>query len=95
MQFLVIVRVLETAVGPDDARVRRELGPAIQRILASGKIAASGTFAGIRCGFFLINVDAPEDIFTTLGKVIIENFHVDIYPTMPFAKLSEVFAMYD
>jgi len=27
--------------------------------------------------------------------VIIENFHVDIYPTMPFAKLSEVFAMYD
>jgi len=95
MQFLVIARVLETVVGPDDARVRRELGPEIQRIMASGKVAASGTFAGMRGGFFLIDVDAPEDIFKTLGKVIVENFHVDIYPIMPFAKLGEVFAMWD
>lgn len=95
MQFLVIARVLETVVGPDDVRVRRELGPEIQRIMASSKIATSGTFAGIRGGFFLIDVDAPEEIFMTLGKVIVENFHVDIYPIMPFAKLGEVFAMWD
>jgi hypothetical protein len=48
-----------------------------------------------RRGFFLINVDVPEEIFTTLGRVIVENFHVDIYPIMPFAKPCEVFAMWD
>ena len=68
MQFLVIARVLETVVGPDDARVRRELGPEIQRIMASGKIAASGTFAGMRGGFFLIDVEAPEDILRPSGR---------------------------
>ncbi|MGA7075381.1 MAG: hypothetical protein WBZ42_02370 [Halobacteriota archaeon] len=62
MQFLVMIRVLETVVGPDDTRVRRELGPEIQRIIASGKVEASGAFAGTRRGFFLINTDAPVDI---------------------------------
>ena len=95
MQLLVTIRVLETVVGPDDARVRRELGPEIQRIMASEKVEASRAFAGTRGGFFLINADAPEDIYKVLGKVVIENFHTDVYPIMPFAKLGEVFAMWD
>jgi hypothetical protein len=95
MQFLIIARVLESVFGSEDARVRRELDPEIQRIMASGKLATGGTFAGIRGGFFLINADAPEDIFKTLGKVITTNFHVDVYPVMSFDKLGEVFALWD
>jgi hypothetical protein len=48
------IRVLETVVGPDDARVQRELGPEIQQIRASEKAKASGVP--------LINANAPEEI---------------------------------
>jgi len=68
MQFLVIARVLETVVGPDDARVRRELGPEIQRIMASGKVAASGTFAGMRGGFFLTTLMRPKTSLRRSGR---------------------------
>ena len=64
-------------------------------MMASEKVGASGAFAGTRGGFFLINANAPEDIYKVLGKVIVENFHTDVYTTMPFAKLGEVLAMWD
>src|SRR3974390_1993629 len=95
MQFLVIARVLETVVGPDDARVRRELGQQMPQILASKNVVASGSFAGSRAGFFLVNANSPEDIYKALGKVVIENFHTDVYPIMPFEKLGELFAMWE
>ncbi len=95
IQFLVIARSLETVFGPDDARVRFELGPEMQRILASDKVTASGSFAGMRAGFFLINADTPEDIYTTLGRVILENYRTEVYPIVPFDKLGEVFAQWE
>ena len=95
MRFLVIARVLETVAGPDDARVRRELSQEMPQILASENVEASGSFAGSRAGFFLINASAPEDIYKALSKVVIENFHTDVYPIMPFEKLGELFAMWD
>jgi hypothetical protein len=61
LQFLVR-RVLGTVVGPDDARVQCELGPEIQRIMASERVEASGAFAGTR-GDPPINTNAPEDIY--------------------------------
>ncbi len=95
IQFLVIARSLETVFGPDDARVRFELGSEIQRILSSDKVTVSGSFAGMRAGFFLINADAPEEIYTTLGRVILENYRTEVYPIVPFDKLGEVFASWE
>jgi hypothetical protein len=92
MQFLVMLRVFDSIVGAEDLRVRKEIAPKIQKILPSGKVMASGSFAGIRGGFFLIDVDTPEDIYLLLGNAVINNFHVKVKgPIMPFEQLGDMF----
>jgi hypothetical protein len=92
MQFSVSARVRECVVGPEDARV----GGSLAGDTAHNSIGESH-FQRHICwhtgGFFRVNVDAPQDIYATLGKATVTNFRVEIYPVMSFDKLAEVFAM--
>jgi hypothetical protein len=93
MQFLVIAEARDTIVG--DAAVRRlreDVGRAIGRITASGKLRAGGVLAGRRMPFLLLEVDSAEELMALLGSELIDNMQCDVYPVAPFEYLQQFFA---
>ncbi|MGZ7162526.1 MAG: hypothetical protein ACXVI8_07740 [Halobacteriota archaeon] len=92
MEFFVLVKAFDSVVGEEAARVQRMYGQQMQRMMASGKLKASGALVGMRGAFFVLDADAPEDILMFLGNTMLQNFDVKVYPTMPVAKLGEIFA---
>ncbi|MGZ4885637.1 MAG: hypothetical protein ACXV5N_09995 [Halobacteriota archaeon] len=61
-------------------------------MMASDKLKASGALVGLRGAFFVLDVDAPEDILMFFGYTMLQNFDVKVYPMMPMEKLGKVFA---
>ena len=39
------------------------LGPQLQRIMESGKVREVGLLSSKRGGFFLVDIDAPEELY--------------------------------
>jgi hypothetical protein len=67
MRFLVQVRVFETISGKEQDRAGRDiLGAQIQRVVEGSKVREAGFLADQR-GFFLMDIDEPEEIYETLG----------------------------
>jgi hypothetical protein len=91
MRFLVTQVVRDTIVLDDDRRLREFLGPHFQRILQSDKVKDSGLLCGKRAGFFIVDVDAPEELFELLGPEIYANFETDIQPLAPLERIGELF----
>jgi len=70
MRFLVQARVFETIAGKEQDRASRDvLGPQIQRVVEGSKVREAGLLADQR-GFFLMDIDEPEEIYETLGPEI-------------------------
>jgi hypothetical protein len=91
MRFLVTQVVRDTIVLDADKRLREVLGPHFQRILQSDKVQDSGLLCGKRGGFFIVDVDAPEDLYELLGPEIYANFETDIQPLAPLERIGELF----
>jgi hypothetical protein len=91
MRFHVTSEVRDTIVLDDDKRMREFLGPHLQRIMQSDKVLESGLLCGKRGGFFIVDVDAPEELFELLGPEIYANFEVDIQPVAPLERIGELF----
>ena len=91
MRFHVTTEVRDTIVLDDDKRMREFLGPTIQRIVESDKVQDSGLLCGKRGGFFIVDVDAPEELFELLGPEIYANFEVDVQPLAPLERIGELF----
>lgn len=91
MQFHVTIKVLDTIVMDEDKRLRQVVGPRLQKILASGKVRASGIFASNRGGFFLMEVDSLEELYDLLGPEIYANFKLDVQPILSIEKLGQLF----
>jgi hypothetical protein len=82
MRFLVQVRVFETISGKEQDRAGRDiLGPQIQRVLEGSKVREAGFLADQR-GFFLMDIDEPEEIYETLGPEIYGQCHVKVSPVV-------------
>jgi len=91
MQFLVIAEARDTIVGDAVKRLRQDVGKAIERVTASGKLRAGGILAGRRMPFLLLDVDSSEELMRLLGPELMDNFSVQVYPVASFETLGKLF----
>jgi hypothetical protein len=75
----------------DDKRAREAVGPQLQRLMQSDKVRQSGLLSGKRAGFFLVDIDAPEEIYELFGPEILANFKLEVHPVTPLDKIGEIF----
>jgi muconolactone delta-isomerase len=92
MLFLVIAEARETIVGDAVRRLREDVGKAMKRITASGKLRAGGVLVGRRMPFLLLEVDSAEELMELLGSEMIDNMHCDVYPVASLEFLGKFFA---
>ena len=75
MLFHLTFEVLEEIVLPEAKTMRNEwLGPQLQKVMDSGKVREAGLLVGKRGGFFLVDVDNPEELFTLFGPELLRHF---------------------
>ncbi len=91
MLFHVSIDAHDTIVLEDDKRVREVLGPQLQKVMESGKVREAGILSGKRGGFFLVDIDAPEELFELFGPEIYANFKTEVHPVTPLDKIGEIF----
>ena len=91
MRFHVTTEVRDTIVLDDDKRMREMLGSHFQRVLQSEKVKDSGLLCGKRGGFFIVEVDAPEELVELFGPEIYANFETDVQPVAPMERIGELF----
>ena len=75
----------------DDKRVREAVGPQLQRLMQSDKVREAGILTGKRAGFFLVDIDAPEELYELFGPEIFANFKLEAHPVTPMDKIGELF----
>ena len=97
MRFHVTTEVRDTIVLDEDTsflgkRRREFLGAYIQRLLGSEKVKESGLLCGNKRGaFFIVDVDAPEELVELFGPEAYTNFEVDVQPVAPLERIADLF----
>jgi hypothetical protein len=91
MLFHVSAEIYPTINLDDDKRLRALVGPQLQKMMQSGKVREAGILSGTRGGFFLVDVDAPEELFELFGPEIYANFKLEVHPVTPLDKIGELF----
>ncbi len=91
MLFHVTWEVYPTVVLDDDKRVRDAFGPQLQRLMQSEKVREAGILSGKRAGFFLVDIDSPEEIYELFGPEIFANLKLVAHPVTPLEKIGEIF----
>ena len=74
-----------------DKRLRELVGPHLPNIMASGKVREAGLLASKRGAFFLVNIDAPEELYELFGPEVYGNYAVDAQPVVPIEKAGGIF----
>ena len=88
----VAFEVNEHIVLPEARSMRNEwLGPQIQKIMESGKVREAGLLLGKRGGFFLVDVDNPDELFTLFGPELYDTSRVEAYPVMSMEAAGQMF----
>ena len=92
MLFHVIWEVYEEIVLPEVRTVRNEwVGPQMQRVMESGKVREAGLLTGKRGGFFLVDIDAPEELYTLFGPEFYDTCRIDAQPVISVETAGEMF----
>ena len=91
MRFHVTTEVRDTIILDDDKRMREMLGEHFQRVLQSDKVQDSGLLCGKRGIFFIVEVDAPEELVALFGPEIYANFETDVQPLAQMERIGELF----
>ena len=91
MLFHVTMEVYPTVFLDDDKRSREVVGPQLQNIMGSGKVREAGLLAGKRALFFLVDIDAPEELYELFGPEIYSQFAVEALPVVSVEKAGEIF----
>jgi hypothetical protein len=91
MLFHVSIEVYPTVVLDGEPRLREIIGPQLQKVMESGKVREGGSLSSKRGAFFLVDIDAPEELYELFGPEIYGNFTVDAQPVTPMEKLGEIF----
>jgi hypothetical protein len=90
MLFHVTWEVYSTVVLDDDKRLREALGPQLQRLMQSDKVRQAGSLSGKRAGFFLVDIDSPEENYELFGPELLANFKLEADPVTPLDKVGEL-----
>ena len=92
MLFHVTFEVYEHIVLPEARTMRNEwLGPQMQQIMESGKVRESGLLSSKRGGFFLVDIDTPEELYELFGPEFYDTCRVDAQPVTSTEKAGEMF----
>ena len=95
MLFHVTWEVFEGVVLPEVRTVRNEwTGPQMQKVMESGKVREAGLFSGKRGGFFLVDIDAPEDLYKLFGPEFYDVGRIDAQPVTPIETAGEIFGQW-
>jgi hypothetical protein len=92
MLFHVTFEVYEDIVLPEAKSLRNEwLGPQLQRIMESGKVREAGLLSSKRGGLFVVDIDAPEELYELFGPEVYDTARVDAQPVTPIETAGEIF----
>ena len=91
MRFHINMEVRDTVVLDTDKRMREVIGPHFQQIMESDKVQDSGLLCGKRGAFFIVDVDAPEELVELFGPEAYTNFEVDVQPLAPLERIADLF----
>jgi hypothetical protein len=92
MLFHVTFEVNEHIVLPEARTMRNEwIGPQMQKIMESGKVRESGLLSSKRGGFFLVDIDTPEELYELFGPEFYDTCRVDAQPVTSTEKAGEMF----
>jgi hypothetical protein len=95
MLFHVTFEVYEDIVLPEARTMRNEwLGPQLQKVMESGKVKESGLLSSKRGGFFLVDIDTPEELYELFGPEFYDTCRVDAQPVTSVEKAGEMFQMW-
>jgi hypothetical protein len=87
MEFHMTCKVLESRSGKQaDIELRESLAAGFGALMGSGKVRDAGFLGGQRGAYFLVRVDAPEELYALLGPEIYGNCAVEAHPVIPFDK---------
>jgi hypothetical protein len=87
--------ILDQIVLPEAKTMRNEwLGPQIQKVMDSGKVREAGLLLGKRGGFFLVDIDNPEEIFTLFGPELYDTCRVEVHPVMSMEAAGQMFGQW-
>jgi hypothetical protein len=90
MQFLVTFTVRESILLSEIASVQNRVGDTVQKILKTGKVKESGLLIDDRKGFFIIESDSAEELWTWLAPFY-DVAKLDIQPIVSFESLPKIF----
>ena len=77
--------------GPTEAPQVREISVKhINAIMKSGKVKVSGLYADERGGFFVIDVDTPEELLRLLAPII-DVIAINSHPILSIDSLQKMF----
>jgi hypothetical protein len=92
MLFHLTFETNENIVWPEAKTVRNELlGPQIQKIMESGKVREAGLLLGKRGGFFLVDVDNLDELFTLFGPELYDTSRVEAHPVISMEAAGQMF----
>ena len=95
MRFLVQFEVYDTIVGHEaDRQLRQSIGGQVPRIMGSGKVSDAGFLTDRRGAFFVVDVDAPEELYELFGPEVYGNCRVQASPVAPLERIGELFAQW-
>jgi hypothetical protein len=87
--------VLEEIVLPEAKTMRNEwLGPQIQKVMESGKVREAGLLLGKRGGFFLVDIENPDELFTLFGPELYDTCRVEAHPVMSMEAAGQMFGQW-
>jgi hypothetical protein len=95
MLFHLSFEVLEEIVLPEAKTMRNEwLGPQLQKVMESGKVKEAGLLVGKRGGFFLVDVDNPEELYTLFGPELYDTSRVEAHAVMSMEAAGQMFGQW-
>ena len=90
MRFHVTFTVRESVSLSEIAGVQNRIGDTIQKLLKTGKVKESGLLIDDRKGFFVIEADSAEELWTWLAPFY-DVAKLGIQPIVSFELLPKIF----
>jgi hypothetical protein len=92
MRFLVQIQTYDSITGREaDRQLREVVGPQLQRVMGTGKVSDAGFLTDRRGAFFLIDMEASEDLYAIFGPEVYGYFRVQASPVATLEKGAELF----
>lgn len=74
---------------PELTHFQEDMGKHMEYVEKSGKLKDGGSLLGGKGGYYVFDVEKHSELLRLIGKVIWENFDVEIYPIVSFKDMGE------